>query len=320
MADGVNLLTGHQTTNHISAADEGFVNSAFFGGENSIIISADDAETLITINTTTGTVTVGACTALFTGRKVAVAGASASYTKPASGSVYRRVSAGLLYTRDTDTDVEDVSFVAYTSASDVQPASDAEDDETGAPTTTEITSASTTAYFELVNAVVSATAVSKQENTFATVDPYGDTVAELTEFEAATANFITDLSSRMNAVESAQTAETTARQNADTSLGNRVTSLETNSAVVRKLTKSGNVYNTTMPLVLVIVQNSSGVASFVACRHTSMTEGVVDVVSYAIAGGNTIGVAFPTGGTYVQFYVPSGTTANILGVYEIKAV
>ena len=226
MADGVNLLTGHQTTNHISAADEGFVNSAFFGGENSIIISADDAETLVTINTTTGTVTVGACTALFTGRKVAVAGASAAYTKPASGSVYRRVSAGLLYTRDTDTDVEDVSFVAYTSASDVQPASDAEDDDTGAPTTTEITSATTTAYFELVNAVVSATAVSKQENTFATVDPYGDTVAELDEFEAATANFITDLSSRMNAVESAQTAETTARQNADASLGNRATVTE----------------------------------------------------------------------------------------------
>ena len=316
MADGVNLLTGHQTTNHISAADEGFVNSAFFGGENSIIISADDAETLVTINTTTGTVTVGACTALFTGRKVAIAGASASYTKPASGSVYRRVSAGLLYTRDTGTDVEDVSFVAYTSASDVQLASEAEDDDTGAPTTTEITSATTTAYFELVNAVVSATAVSKQENTFATVDPYGDTVAEI----GAAANFIVDLSVRMNAVEAAQTEETTARQNADTSLGNRVTSLETNSAVVRKLTKSGNVYNTTMPLVLVIVQNSSGVASFVACRHTSMTEGVVGVVSYAIAGGNTIGVAFPTGGTYVQFYVPSGTTANILGVYEIKAV
>lgn len=222
MADGVNLLTGHQTTNHISAADEGFVNSAFFGGENSIIISADDAETLVTINTTTGTVTVGACTALFTGRKVAVAGASASYTKPASGSVYRRVSAGLLYTRDTDTDVEDVSFVAYTSASDVQPASEAEDDDTGAPTTTEITSATTTAYFELVNAVVSATAVSKRENTFATVDPYGDTVAEIN----AAANFIVDLSVRMNAVEAAQTVETTARQNADTSLGNRVIAIE----------------------------------------------------------------------------------------------
>ena len=223
MSDGVHLLTGHQETNHITAIDESTATAAFFSNENSVITDDDSVDAIpLTINTTTGAVTIGSFVALFSGRKVTVSTATATYTRPASSSLYRRVSLGILYTKDTDNDdVEDCTFVAYTSATDTTEA-DAADDDTGAPTVTTIGSSTTTAYTELFDLVVSSDTVKRKSKTYNRTQ----TLAEIAEFETEAANSITGLSSRMNDAESAQTAETTARQNADASLGNRVTALE----------------------------------------------------------------------------------------------
>ncbi len=223
MSDGVHLLTGHQETNHITAIDESTATAAFFSNENSVITDDDSVDAIpLTVNTTTGAVTIGSFVALFSGRKVTVSTATATYTRPASSSLYRRVSLGILYTKDTDNDdVEDCTFAAYTSATDTTEA-DAADDDTGAPTVTTIGSSTTTAYMELFDLVVSSDTVIRKSKTYNRTQ----TLAEIAEFETETANSITGLSSRINDAESAQTAETTARQNADASLGNRVTALE----------------------------------------------------------------------------------------------
>lgn len=220
MSDGVHLLTGHQETNHITAIDESTATAAFFSNENSVITDDDSVDAIpLTVNTTTGAVTIGSFVALFSGRKVTVSTASATYTRPASSSLYRRVSLGILYTKDTENDdVEDCTFVAYTSATDTTEA-DAADDDTGAPTVTTIGSSTTTAYMELFDLVVSSTAVARKNKKNAVTVKYPSFVESMTNFSA-------DINTRMTNAEAAQTAETTARQSADASLGNRVTVLE----------------------------------------------------------------------------------------------
>lgn len=167
MSDGVHLLTGHQETNHITAIDESTATAAFFSNENSVITDDDSVDAIpLTVNTTTGAVTIGSFVALFCGRKVTVDTASATYTRPASSSLYRRVSLGILYAKDTDNDdVEDCTFVAYTSATDTTEA-DAADDDTGAPTVTTIGSSTTTAYMELFDLVVSSDTVKRKSKTY----------------------------------------------------------------------------------------------------------------------------------------------------------
>ena len=321
MADGVHLLTGHQETNHITAAEEGAANSAFFSIENSVIISTEDAESLLTVNVTAGTVSLGECTALFTGRKVVVTGgAAASYTKPSSGSVYRRVSAGLLYTRDTETDEEDVSFVCYTSASDAQPASAAYSADTGSPTSSEIGSASTTVYFELADIVVSSTAIDKIDMMFNVTVPYSDFVESMNDFAS-------DIGTRMTSTENGLTGETAARQTADTGLGNRISTLETNAAKIKKLTPTSIAtgsttteedYTTEQNLLLFIVNTPSGVSSFVCCRYGSENGGTAPVLGYIVAGNREILVTFVTNRNEVHAIRP--TNCEFLAVYEIKAV
>lgn len=174
MSDGVHLLTGHQETNHITAIDESTAMAAFFSNENSVITDDDSVDAIpLTVNTTTGSVTIGSFVALFSGRKVTVDTASATYTRPASSSLYRRVSLGILY--DKTDDVEDCTFVAYTSATDTTEA-DAADDDTGAPSTTSIGSATTTAYMELFDLVVSSTTVAQLHKMYERTQPLAEIV------------------------------------------------------------------------------------------------------------------------------------------------
>ena len=156
MANGMQLLTGHQAVNHISAADEAGLNTALITGENVVI--ANEREITCEADLT-GTLTVGAFVALFSGRKVACAGATGTYTQPSAG-MYRRVSVGVLYTKNTqDDDVEDCDLAVYTSAAESASQSTAAGYDTGKPSATAIESETTEAYFELFDLVVSTTEI-----------------------------------------------------------------------------------------------------------------------------------------------------------------
>ena len=156
MANGMQLLTGHQAVNHISAADEAGLNTALITGDNVVI--ANEREITCEADLT-GTLTVGAFVALFSGRKVACAGATGTYTQPSAG-MYRRVSVGVLYTKNTqDDDVEDCDLAVYTSAAESASQSTAAGYDTGKPSATAIESETTEAYFELFDLVVSTTEI-----------------------------------------------------------------------------------------------------------------------------------------------------------------
>lgn len=166
MSNGVHLMTGHQATNHISAADEAAFMSAYVSGGNYVI--ADAQEITLTADTSAGSLSVDDFVALFSGRKVVASGATANYTKPSSGTAYRHVSAGILYTKtEVSGDmIEDCSFAVYTSSTDRSTESAAREDSTGAPATTEIGSATTEAYFELFDLIVTGSAVKTQTNVY----------------------------------------------------------------------------------------------------------------------------------------------------------
>ena len=156
MANGMQLLTGHQAVNHISAADEAGLNTALITGDNVVI--ANEREITCEADLT-GTLTVGAFVALFSGRKVACAGATGTYTQPSAG-MYRRVSVGILYSKSTqDDDVEDCDLAVYTSAAESASQSTAAGYDTGKPSVTVIGSETTEAYFELFDLVVSTTEI-----------------------------------------------------------------------------------------------------------------------------------------------------------------
>ena len=157
----VNLLTGHKATNHISAADEAAFMSAYMTGGNFVV--GDTQSITLTADTSAGSLSVDAFVALFSGRKVVVSSASGNYTKPSSGTTYRHVSAGLLYSKNINSDdVEDCTFAVYTSATDRSTKSAAAEDSTGAPETTEIDAATTEAYFELFDLIVSGSVIETQ--------------------------------------------------------------------------------------------------------------------------------------------------------------
>lgn len=157
------LLTGHQSVNHIAAPDDAAVNAALITGDNCVI--ADEKSLAPTINPTTGNVTIGAFTALFSGRKVVSTGETVTYTTPASASLYRHVSIGILYEKDTETDVEECTMAVFTSETDRQSAEAAKKDDTGAESyQTTIGAATTVAYMELFEFVANGSTVSTQES------------------------------------------------------------------------------------------------------------------------------------------------------------
>lgn len=154
----IKLITGHKASNHIASSDAGTVNSALFASGNYIV--ADSQSVTLSVDALTGNASVGAFTALFSGREVVCTGTSGTYTTPASASFYRHVSVGILYEKDTDNDnVEECTLAVYTSDTDRSTAEEAAADSTGIPANDTIDAETAEAYMELFDFVVSGTSV-----------------------------------------------------------------------------------------------------------------------------------------------------------------
>lgn len=236
MANGMQLLTGHQEVNHISAADEAGLNTALITGDNVVI--ANEREITCEADLT-GTLTVGAFVALFSGRKVACAGATGTYTQPSAG-MYRRVSVGVLYTKNTqDDDVEDCDLAVYTSAAESASQSTAAGYDTGKPSDTVIESETTEAYFELFDLVVSTSEIvtktpvysvfAGEKNEHARVDNLVERMEtaedDIDTLQGQTANIMPRMTSAESAISNLQPRVTTAESNIS-NLQTRMTTAE----------------------------------------------------------------------------------------------
>lgn len=236
MANGMQLLTGHQAVNHISAADEAGLNTALITGDNVVI--ANEREITCEADLT-GTLTVGAFVALFSGRKVACAGATGTYTQPSAG-MYRRVSVGVLYTKNTqDDDVEDCDLAVYTSAAESASQSTAAGYDTGKPSATAIESETTEAYFELFDLVVSTSEIitktpvysvfAGEKNEHARVDDLVERMEtaedDIDTLQGQTANLMPRMTSAESAISNLQPRVTTAESNIS-NLQSRMTDAE----------------------------------------------------------------------------------------------
>lgn len=99
----------------------------------------------------------------------------------------------------------------------------------------------------------------------------------------------------------------------------RVTSIETNGAIIKKITESNGKYNTNEELLLVIASYDNKTSSFIACRFDNEYSSALAVVDYQISGNQYIGVTFPHSRNYATLS-KSNSSIVIMGVYEIKAV
>ena len=315
----VNLLTGHKATNHISAADEAAFMSAYVSGGNYVV--ADAQEITLTADTSAGSLSVDAFVALFSGRKVVVSGASANYTKPSSGTTYRHVSAGLLYTKNTNNDdLEDCVFAVYTSASDRASQSTAAGDPTGAPATTEIDAATTEAYFELFDLVVSGSAVVKQSAVYHT----SETISGISEKISTLQTDLTQSNNRITSCVNAQTAETTARQTADSGLSSRISALESwrnaENSTDYKLVKVFAPYHVGYEGIDYVICKVNSTSYKTMWRYDTATDDY-ELYYYILtlnSAGTSATVQFFYLGLSAKIYSTSGGGATVLG--SIKAV
>lgn len=300
------LLTGHQSVNHIAAPDDAAVNAALITGENCII--ANGKTLAPSIDPATGEVTVGAFVALFSGRKVVSTGDMVTYTTPASASLHRHVSVGILYERDTnDDDVETCTLAVFTSETDRTTESAAEQDDTGAEEyQTSITAATTTAYMELFNFVCTASSVKTSADARKTYKAFSSDAAQRTNTD-----------DRLTTLETWKSSKNTS----DAAVANRVTQLETNYSFVRKLTKTSQGYYTQENLLLIIVKKAdeSRFTSIIAARYGTTNGQLSTSMSYDCAGGGTCHVTFTENNNYASVYVID-SYGSVYAVYEIKAV